>query len=168
MAESVDQPQADFDIKDSNSKLGRGTADKFGLRSGNSSGLRINDMQMGNSDSQNMFKKYYQKDQSEDNQPENSGNNNESLDAVNISTPGTNTFVNQGRPQTSHGRVRKQAAPVNGIVKREEKHSGLGETSIQNWDENQETDLSKKQIMREKKNQIHSTQQSNVAKSKQG
>lgn len=40
---------------------------------------------------------------------------------------------------------------MNGLQKREEKHSGLGETSVQNWDENQESDMSKKQIMRERK-----------------
>lgn len=33
---------------------------------------------------------------------------------------------------------------MNGIQKREEKQTGLGETSVQNWDESRETDVSKK------------------------
>ena len=73
--------------------------------------------------------------------------------AMDISTPGayaggTNA---QGRPQTSHGRVRKRVMPDGGIIKREEKQIGLGETSVQNWDETQEQDVSKQQIMAERK-----------------
>lgn len=75
---------------------------------------------------------------------EDNSNNNESLDAVNISTPGTYGVSHHGRPQTSHGRIRKQIQPVNGIQKREEKQSGLGETTVKNWDESEETDVSKK------------------------
>lgn len=95
---------------------------------------------------------------------EGNGNNNESLDAVNISTPGTYSINHQGRPQTSHGRVRKNFVPVNGIQRREEKQSGLGETSVQNWDESKETDLSKQQIIRERK--LANQQQPNTMKPK--
>ena len=92
-----------------------------------------------------MMDRYYNRNQFEDEDGfVEDQSNNESLDAVNISTPVTYGVNHQGRPQTSHGRIRKQIAPVNGIQKREEKQTGLGETSVKNWDESKETDISKK------------------------
>lgn len=41
-------------------------------------------------ENQNSFDRYYKQDREEDGQLEEEGHNNESLDAVNISTPGTN------------------------------------------------------------------------------
>ena len=52
----------------------------------------------------------------------------------------------QRRPQTSHGRGRQNKGGQ-GIKKREEKHSGLGETSKDLWAMDDEEDISKKQIM---------------------
>lgn len=102
----------------------------------------FNSLQPG--ENTNMMDRYYNSRPDEDDGiPEDQSNNNESLDAVNISTPGTYGNNFQGRPQTSHGRVRKNVAPVNGIQKREEKQTGLGETSVQNWDETKETDVSR-------------------------
>ena len=116
--------------------------------------LGFNSLQPAPVERSNNMDLYYNQGLVEDEEPivdDNSGNN-ESLDAVNISTPGTYGVSNQsGRPQTSHGRVRKNVRPVNGIQKREEKQTGLGETSVSNWDESKETDLSKQQIMRERK-----------------
>ena len=65
------------------------------------------------------------------------------------------------RPQTSHGGrpgARKAHNPrgegLNGIQRREEKHAGLGDTSKNMWDEDTETDVSRKQILQEKKQAI--------------
>lgn len=84
----------------------------------------------------------------------NLGRHEESFNAANVTTPGTYTSGTnaQGRPQTSHGgRVRKRVMPDGGIIKREEKQVGLGETSVQNWDETAEQDVSKQQIIKERK-----------------
>ena len=60
--------------------------------------------------------RYYNRQQEDDEAVlEDNSTNNESLDAVNISTPGTYGVNHQGRPQTSHGRVRKNVMPMNGI-----------------------------------------------------
>lgn len=53
---------------------------------------------------------------------------------------------------------------MNGLQRREEKQTGLGETSVQNWDESKETDISKQQIMRERK--IANQQQNNQHKAR--
>ena len=64
--------------------------------------------------------------------------------------PGQTNFAR--RPQTSHGRGRKSNQQrAEGIKKREEKHAGLGETSKDVWSIEDEDDLSRQQIMLEKK-----------------
>ena len=56
------------------------------------------------------------------------------------------------RPQTSHGRGRNKNINQNdGVKRREEKHAGLGETSKDIWSPEEEEDVSKKQILMEKK-----------------
>ena len=50
------------------------------------------------------------------------------------------------RPQTSHGRGRR-GRPNDNIVKREQKHVGLGETSKDVFALDEEEDISKRQIL---------------------
>jgi|TARA_B110000305_G_C19420789_1_gene630779 hypothetical protein len=54
------------------------------------------------------------------------------------------------RPQTSHGRGRR-GRPADNVVKREQKHVGLGETSKDVFALEEEEDISKRQILMEKK-----------------